>query len=771
MNRKQLLSVSGVVILGFMLIYGFTRTTNVASAVNPADAINSAAQPARHPGDVSFLTGPNDGEPLGIVQDYLDSHKAEYGLSAADLADVIVTDQYTDAHNGVTHIYMRQRHQGIEVASGNLSANVAADGSIINLYSNFVGNLADAVNTTTASQSQEAAVMAAAEELDLVVSQPLTVLEGPSGPDSRTVLSSGGISARPIPVHLVYEAVEGGLKLAWQMEIETLDSLHYWVASVDALDGQSLEKVDLVVNDTFGPAEGQAVSQIEQPASGSIQSSTQSQGNAFAPDSYEVFAMPSEYPDDGPRVVAVNPANLTASPFGWHDTNGAAGAESTLTRGNNVNAYQDQDDDGNPEPGEQPDGGATLDFTGALVPLNLANDPLMYTNAAITNLFYWNNIIHDVYYQYGFDEASGNFQFNNYGNGGLGNDEVQAQGQDGGGINNANFLTLPDGIPGSRMQMYLFDITVPRRDGDLENSIIVHEYGHGISNRITGGPGNVNCLNNNEQMGEGWSDWLALVLTAKASDTANTLRGVGTYVLGQPVTGVGIRPAQYTYDMSVNNYTYTNLPIMAVPHGVGFIWATMTWDMYWNLVTDHGFNPDFYDVWSSGGNNLAIQLIMDGMKLQPCSPGFVDGRNAILQADVNLTGGVNQCSIWEAFARRGLGFSASQGSNNSTQDGTPAFDLPSACTVGPTPTPTATATTQPTNTPTATATTMATATATNTPEATPTATAISGPTGVDVTNFGSQSNTGSFIIFAALLLLGLFIAAFFLYRRPADDGR
>ena len=753
MKKKQLLSVLGLGVLGFMLIYVLIQTTSVASAVNSARDNNAVTQPGRHPGDVSFLTGPNSGTPLEIVQNYLDSHRTDYGLTAADLADVIVTNQYTDDHNGVTHIYMRQRYQGIEVATANLSANVTADGSIINLYSGFVGNLADVVNTTTADLSAVAAVTAAAGELGLVISEPLTVLESPSGSDSYTLLSSGGISARPIPVRLVYHVGGAALNLAWQLEIETLDSLHYWVTAVDALDGEALANFDLVVHENFGPAEGAPVSQVEQPAGATINNSTSAQGNSFAPDSYEVFAMPSEYPDDGPRVVAVNPADANASPFGWHDTNGAAGAESTLTEGNNVNAYQDQDNDGNPEPGEQPDGGATLDFTGALVPLNLANDPLTYVNAAVTNLFYWNNIIHDVFYQYGFDEPSGNFQFNTYGNGGLGNDEVQAQAQDGSGINNANFLTLPDGVPGSRMQMYLFNITVPRRDGDLENSIITHEYGHGISNRLTGGPGNVACLGNSEQMGEGWSDWLALVLTAKASDTANTLRGVGTYVLGQPVTGVGIRPAQYTYDMGVNNYTYANLPAMAVPHGVGFIWATMTWDMYWNLVTDHGFNPDFYDVWSSGGNNLAIQLVMDGMKLQPCSPGFVDGRNAILQADVNLTGGVNECAIWEAFARRGLGFSAAQGSTNSTQDGTPAFDLPPACTVGPTPTPTATAT----------------ATPTNTPEPSPTATPTSGPTGVDVAEFGSQSNTGSFVISAALLLLGLFAAAFFLYRRPTDQ--
>ena len=35
----------------------------------------------------------------------------------------------------------------------------------------------------------------------------------------------------------------------------------------------------------------------------------------------------------------------------------------------------------------------------------------------MTNLFYMNNVIHDVMYLYGFDEASGNFQTTNYSGG------------------------------------------------------------------------------------------------------------------------------------------------------------------------------------------------------------------------------------------------------------------------------------------------------------------------------------------------------------------
>jgi hypothetical protein len=213
----------------------------------------------------------------------------------------------------------------------------------------------------------------------------------------------------------------------------------------------------------------------------------------------------------------------------------------------------------------------------------------------------------------------------------------------------------------------------PARDSDFDAGVIAHEYGHGISNRLTGGRNVVNCLNNAEQMGEGWSDWLGLVLTTDPADTGATRRGIGTYVGFQSPTGNGIRPTPYSTDMTINPSTYNTIKTAAIPHGVGYVWSTMLWDMYWNLVDKHGYTPNVYDASGGDGNTLAIQLVMDGMKLQPCRPGFVDGRNAILQADVNLTGGANQCEIWRAFAKRGLGMGADQGSNLSVTDGTESY--------------------------------------------------------------------------------------------------
>ena len=169
----------------------------------------------------------------------------------------------------------------------------------------------------------------------------------------------------------------------------------------------------------------------------------------------------------------------------------------------------------------------------------------------------------------------------------------------------------------------------------------------------------------------------SLALTTGTGASPATSRTVGSYSFFTPG---GIRPAPYSPNFAVNNYTYSNLPAAVIPHGVGFIWATMLWDLYLRMVADHGYNPDIRGAFGTGGNNLALRLVIDGLKLQPCSPGFVDGRNAILQADTALTGGANQCAIWQTFSARGLGGDAVQGDSASISDNSPGFTVPTgAC--------------------------------------------------------------------------------------------
>lgn len=510
-------------------------------------------------------------------------------------------------------------------------------------------------------------------------------------------------------------------------------------------------------------------------------------------ETYNVFALPLESPIHGNRTIVTNPADTQASPFGWLDTNGAAGQEYTYTRGNNVWAFDDIASDDSPDPLESADGTANLNFD---YPFDPNAEPMVNRESAITNLFYMNNMIHDVFYRHGFDEEAGNFQANNYGNGGLGNDEVYAQAIDGSGTDNANFSTPADGGNG-RMQMYVWNraggkivtangpgpvigvyggtssegngwgatitpapvtgdvvfvndgsaifslgcgapvndvagkvvmvdrgecefgrkslnvqeaggiaciicnfedtapgmgagavgaqVTIPvvmmkksdcdllrqyagiglnisislptitgpeQRDGDFDNGIIAHELHHGISNRLTGD--GFSCLSNPEQMGEGWSDWAGLILTAEPGDLGTDKRGIGTYALYQDTDGQGIRRYPYSTDMSIAPLTYSAVPSSAVPHGVGEVWSNMIWDLYWAMVEKYGWDANINNV--NSGNYRAVQLVVDGMKLQPCSPGFVDGRDAIMLADIAYYDGADTCLISSVFARRGLGY-------------------------------------------------------------------------------------------------------------------
>ncbi|MDX1440734.1 MAG: M36 family metallopeptidase, partial [Rubricoccaceae bacterium] len=121
---------------------------------------------------------------------------------------------------------------------------------------------------------------------------------------------------------------------------------------------------------------------------------------------------------------------------------------------------------------------------------------------------------------------------------------------------------------------------------------------------------------------------------------------------------------------------------LSVPHGIGFVWATIVWEMTWDLIAAHGYDPDIYNAAGTAGNQIALQLVTEGLKLQPCSPGFVDGRDAILEADQMLYGGANTQILWEAFARRGLGLNADQGSSNSNADNMEDFTVPVSNQVG-----------------------------------------------------------------------------------------
>jgi len=248
-------------------------------------------------------------------------------------------------------------------------------------------------------------------------------------------------------------------------------------------------------------------------------------------------------------------------------------------------------------------------------------------------------------------------------------------------LSNAN--ELRNLLKDSNLNVTFYDSSAyaKKTDSDLDLGVIAHEYTHGISTRLTCGPSNSNGLANAEQMGEGWSDFVGLAFTAKKGDVGSQARGVGNWLIGETQTGGGIRTYPYSTNMSINPHTYGNLAkaangVQTEVHYTGEIWCTMLWDMYWEFVDKYGFDEDLYN--GKGGNNMAVQLVFDAMKLQPCGPGFTDARDAILMADENRNGGANAGLIWKAFARRGLGYNAAQGSPNNCADGEENFEMPPA---------------------------------------------------------------------------------------------
>lgn len=779
------------------------------------------------------LQGQSD-DYLAKAYAYLSS---EYGLDQKALGALKIDYQYRTDHNQVEHVHFVQVYNDLKIFGTHFNLAVQPNGKVsASGHQLMVIDPYPSITHVPAISPAEA-IGVVAGELGIQSRAATTITRHTAA--GLPVYSKVDISLQDIPVETGYlHLKDGSFHLTYKTSIESVKSGLLYQSFVDALSGELLAHDQMTLRCQFDDHYLSHEHSCDQPVTLSAPVAAPPAG---ALSSYRVLPLSVESPNHGSFELVSDPNDPIASPFGWHDTNGAAGHEFTNTRGNNVHAFLDRNwdyaSDGNV------DGGASLLFDFGYDG-NL--EPAGNQNIAITNLFYWNNIMHDFTYRYGFNEVAGNFQTTNLTGMGGDNDHVNAHGQFGddnpiqcgddvnGGtdcLNNADFSTPTDGFNG-RMRMFTWDrdnsskfldvlqpielagkiltgtaqfgeditttpvtgtviiaddgstnpshacqtlagqpdvagaivlidrglcdfsekvyhaqlggaigaiicnfeeavidmgaannaelVTIPsvfishgdcqrirvaaaegltvslvapvgeggpsRRDGSLDNSIIAHEYGHGISTRLTGGPSNSGCLNPGATtgdaeeasgMGEGWSDFFGLVTTVKAGDTGDKKRGIGTYANKESIDGRGIRTFPYSTDMNINSHTYDDILFESVPHGVGSVWAAMLWDLYWAFVDAYGFDEDLYS--GTGGNNIAIQLVIDGLKMQKCNPGFIHARDAILQADQINNNGVNECLIWNVFARRGLGWDADGGDENSRADGIEGFSPLPTC--------------------------------------------------------------------------------------------
>ncbi len=772
---------------------------------------------------------------------------AVIGIAENDLSNWRISDAHLDKSSNVIFIYLQQTYLGIDIDKAVNSLSFKNEKFITGNFEQLK-NLTPLNKITVPSIDAKTALFAAAGNLNTTI-KTLAIPLRTIAETHTYMFDKLGISYNEIPVKLTWiRNDDNTLQLVWQTTISSDENNALWQISVDASTGRVINKTNLTVYE-------QGFEKLKKPHQiivlddndQNFEDNSVTDLKTINSSKYNVISYPSESPLYANPSLETNPwtrnTDQDANTLKW---NNDGSSDYKTLRGNNVFVQQDLDSNNNTS-------GFSASSTTNAPDLNFnfnfdnAADPTLSPTASFdeTNLFYWDNLMHDMLYQYGFDEKAGNFQGSNLSRGGKGGDYVLADAQDGGGkgthIDNANMSTPVDSFS-PRQQMYLWfgtplkgfyinspgsvkgeqfnqegsvsdknklaqkgpvtsDIVIyknsshpdssngcdaasnasalngkiayvdrgncdfvikfhnaqsagakalivgnvspndprytnggnvlinmgagnngvdntitipgvftiynvargikilgsgnvnatlsnsPLIDGELDNTIPTHEYTHGISNRLIGGPQNVSCLQNNEQMGEGWSDWYALMMTqdwTKASVTGNHIRFIGTYAAGFDTVYLGgIRTYPYSTSFDYNPWTYDSLkkikPIQGSPdeHTIGEIWTVMLWDMTWNFIKDYGISQNIFNATGTGGNIIALKLVTQGLKLTKCSPGFVDARDGILDADTALFDGKYSKEIWAAFAKRGLGYSAKQGSSNNNNDGIPAYDLPS----------------------------------------------------------------------------------------------
>jgi uncharacterized repeat protein (TIGR01451 family) len=612
-------------------------------------------------------------DPHRAVKAFLEQHAALFGHGAQVLSAAKLKREYTTAHSGLRSVVWEQQFKGIPVFEGLLIAHLAKGGELVSLSSRFVPALEQAALAGAAGPGQpvelpllsarEAVAIAATNLEAKLSSRELVALSGYApGADQPQRFKAAALrgEARASLVWLPLSRAK--VSLCWQVELGLRIRPEWYRVVVEAQSGQVLLR--------------RCLTKYASPATYRV----------FTSDSPSPFSPGHAGPSSGQppvverELVSLEAWSTNASPNGW------IAAGDNQTKGNNVDAHLDRNDDDLPDlPRPQGSPERVFDF-----PLSLTNAPTTYSKAAVVQLFYWNNWMHDRLYELGFTEAAGNFQATNFDRGGLGSDAVEADAQDGGGFNNANFSTFSDGVP-PRMQMYIFTGPAPDRDGDLDAEIILHEYTHGLSERRVGGGVGLYELQA-AGLGEGWSDFYALALLSEPTDDLNGNYAAGAYVSFR-LEGLtenyyfGIRRYPYSTDLTKNPLTFKDIdPTQAsshpgVPlspifsgvgpaeevHNQGEVWCVTLWEARANLIGKHGF---------AAGNQLVLELVTDGMNLAPPNPTFVEARDAIVQADLVKTGGANRLELWAAFAKRGLGFGARAPRVSTTIGVVEGFDVP-----------------------------------------------------------------------------------------------
>ncbi|HEX7154497.1 MAG TPA: M36 family metallopeptidase [Thermoanaerobaculia bacterium] len=616
-----------------------------------------------------------------VLRKFLQDHAELYGLHRSEIAHLVKGADYTNPAGNLSWVTLQQKIKGKAVFRGELTAAFSASGELVAVTGELPAGVDESDAKENPAVSAAEAIVVAAQSVGVTVAAAdLQVKEQ----DGNTFIFSGGPFTDDTKVELLYFPLDvGAVELAWSMTLWIDDNeAYYTVVGAEVADVFYRKSI---VDDQSQPATYR-VYDGDSPAPLSPSTAFPGSGIQGVGISRSLFTLVSEGP-------AFN--NL-----GWITDGG------NTTTGNNVDAGLDLVSPNGIDAAGRPTGSPFRVFDFAYNPPPIGADPPTNTDyrwGEVAHMFFWSNRYHDRLYELGFTEAARNFQQDNFGRGGLGNDRVLAEAQDFSGTDNANFFTPADGQPG-RMQMYIFTGPNPDRVSALDQEILIHELTHGTSNRLHN---NASGLNNTMSggMGEGWSDFYARAMTSGPDEDVNGVYAAGGYSTLQIVAGYtdnyyyGIRRFPYALITSLGpngkpynpltfadvDPTQINLTDGAYPrgpigsssafavHNIGEIWASALFEVRARIINRLGW---------AVGNQRTLQIVTDGMKLDPVNPTLLQGRNSILTADCAGFGGADELDIWAGFAARGMGYTATAvGSASSSVK--EAFDLPNLLTGAP----------------------------------------------------------------------------------------
>ena len=648
----------------------------------------------------AFLTGPASGSRVDILRRFLTENNELIGVSNEQINNLKTTADYTNPDGNLSFVHFEQFINDIPVFRGEVKAGFTKNGEIIRVINNLAPALDYGSLSTDFGDPLQAVKYAAGHIKKDLSEMDLTRNESVSD-DLKAVFGTGDSAT---VAEKMYFPTEPGVAIpAWRVLIWNPIDAYYVI--VDAHSGTMLWRKNITNDQT--------------------QAAT-----------YSVYVNPNAMINvaDSPFPISPGPESPLLQ------TQGAGISRTTITRVGNEPPYTfnnkgwitdggDRTDGNNVQAGldrVSPDGienngeaiSASRNFVYEYTPGNPNTDsgdaPVIspqtypgtaFQQGAVTQLFWVTNWYHDELYRLGFTEPARNFQHDNFGRGGLGNDRIRAEAQDYASTNNANFSTPADGSRG-RMQMFIWTGPNPDFDGDLDAEVIIHELTHGLSNRLHGNSSGL-TTNMAAGMGEGWGDFYAHSLLSEPTDPIEGIYTVGAYVTYLGTTNFrgnayyGIRrfpKAVMSFTGGPNNRPHNPLTFADADstqfdisdgafnrgpfgsstvdqvHNLGEIWSSTLWEVRAKYVARLGWEV---------GNRRVLQYVTDGMKLAPLAPTFLQERDAIIAAaQASLPApqaSEDVADLWAGFAIRGMGASAAVtniGSGGNNTRVVEAFDLP-----------------------------------------------------------------------------------------------